>query len=253
MISPLKLSLILITTSLVAGCLGITKETDGLVDKETLVQYLSSSNRSVNGHPNLVGLSQHGTVRFDTTSSIPVYYVGNNVNSVPSVISESIEIMSNQLGIRFSKIEVLNENLTQYRDMRYPTQNRSNYSFNSHNFRGKHGIQGGIIFALDTSFYSHEYSFDPGSMCASASTAPYDGGVSIDVNNNNHTFDTNTLMWVNLGNGQCNWDRGIVLHEMAHALGLFHHFDYFGKWNTTSMAVLKLLYNNPPGTPFYAL
>ncbi|MDR9825759.1 hypothetical protein RCJ22_09100, partial [Vibrio sp. FNV 38] len=238
---------------------GITKETDGLVDADTLNSYLQSSNRSVNGHPWLQDsstggmLQQRGTVRFDTTVSIPTYFITNSGNSVPAVILESVEVMRNQLGVDFSSIKVINEDLTPYRDTNSPNENKPNGSFNSHSFQSRHGINGGIIFSIDTAFYSHQWSTDPSLMCANAGQGPYDGGLNIAIDNNTHTFRDDTVVWVNLGNRQCSWDKGIVLHEMAHALGLFQHFDYFGKWNTTSMAVLKLLYRNAPGTPFDTL
>ncbi|MGR5118138.1 hypothetical protein ACPV5W_05285 [Vibrio astriarenae] len=254
-----KISTIVIVTLLVVGCLGITKETDGLVDADTLKSFLHSSNRSVNGHPRLHDsgtggiLQQRGTVRFDTTSSIPTYFVTKSGDSVPEVILESVDVMRNQLAVDFSDVAVINEDLTVYRDTSSPNENKPNGTFDSYSFKSRHGINGGIIFSIDTAFYSHQWGTDPSFMCANAGQGPYDGGMQISVVSNTHTFGDDTLVWVNLGNRQCSWDKGIVLHEMAHALGLFQHFDYFGKWNTTSMAVLKLLYKNAPGTPFHSL
>ncbi|MBM7035397.1 hypothetical protein [Vibrio ulleungensis] len=235
------------------GCFGITGETDGLVDQNTLAAYLESSNRSINHFPYLHGLDQRGTVRFDTTSSIPLYYVTDVGQSVPKSILESVEVMRNQLGVSFSEIQVLNEDIEQYRNFWHAEENIGNGEYSEDDFKLTHGITGGIVFSIDSAFYSHQYTTNPNTMCANAGQGPYDGGLSINVDTNTHTFEPSTLLWVNLGNRQCSWDKGIVLHEMAHALGLFHHFDYFGKWNTTSMAVLKMLYRNPAGTPFYAL
>lgn len=241
------------STTMLFGCLGITEETEGVVEPEELVSLLSSSNKAVNGHPGLWGNDADTTVRFDTSSDIPVYYVSNGGGMVPDVIRESVNVMSNQLGIRFSEFVVLDEDLSQYRDSNYPNQNVGNYRFNKGTFQSRHGINGGIVFAIDTAFYSHQYSFSPSTMCANASHAPYDGGMAIDIDSNTQTYRSDTLLWVNLGNRQCSWDKAIVLHEMAHVLGLFQHFEYYGSWNTTSMAVLKLLYRNHPGTPFHSL
>lgn len=238
---------------LLTGCFGVTSETEGLIDKESLSSYLESSNQSINGFPYLQGLNQIGTVRFDTSTTIPTYFVTKSGSNVPSSITDSIQVMNHQLDASFGQIQVINDDLTPYRDVNFPDQNRGNGLYNEHQFKNLHNISGGIIFSIDTAFFSHQYTTNPSTMCANASIGPYDGGISISVDPSTHTFDPNTLMWVNLGNRKCSWDNGIVLHEMAHALGLFHHFDYFGKWNTTSMAVLKLLYRNPAGTPFYAL
>ncbi|MGF1688451.1 hypothetical protein L4C36_17485 [Photobacterium japonica] len=81
--------------------------------------------------------------------------------------------------------------------------------------------------AQGAGFYSKEFGDNPGSMA---------------------------LLWVNMGNGQCNWDSDIVTHEAAHAMGMFNHLDgYFGSWSTTAMDVLATLYGNPAGTPYSSL
>jgi hypothetical protein len=62
-----------------------------------------------------------------------------------------------------------------------------------------------------------------------------------------------TLLYVNLDNAHAKAKPDDVVHELGHALGLGEHFDGFAAHGTAAIskqfwAVLKTLYNNPPGT-----
>lgn len=67
-----------------------------------------------------------------------------------------------------------------------------------------------------------------------------------------------TLLYINMGNAKFDadgLDEKLYIHEIAHALGMFNHFDQFGETDTfgpLAWRVLKTLYANPPGTPVNA-
>lgn len=88
--------------------------------------------------------------------------------------------------------------------------------------------------------------YKSGSYCGNVSTGPYSGNpIAPDWKNE----ITMSLVYVNVGNGNCNVTEDLVSHEFGHALGLTNHFEGFGigpavsdeYWDT-----LATLYNNKP-------
>ncbi|WP_053062505.1 hypothetical protein [Photobacterium aquae] len=189
------------------------------------------------------------TVRFDISSKIPVYFVKNGGGEVPLPIKDGVSQMKGLLGGVFSEFTVIDDDISYFRDPAKPgNQNDWQQSSKLNQFYAKHGIEYGLVFAEGTAFWDPEMESDPEKMCANASSAPYNGGLSIEIDPNTGLFSTDHVAWVNLGNGQCEWDSDIVIHEMAHNLGLFNHFEpYYGKWSTAAEQVIRNLYSNPAG------
>lgn len=200
-------------------------------------------------------INQRGLVRFDTTSKIPLYYVSDGGHTPPTNISNAITNLENRLGDIFTDFTLINEDISTYKDLSRPTENVGNGNYDEATFKGNHGIIGGLVISEGSGYYDSGMAPDPQSMCANASIAPYSGGISIQIYGNTHTYTETTLMWANLGNGQCSWDSDIVVHEIAHAMGMFKHVDHdhFGKWGSTAMDMLDTMYKNLAGTPFNAL
>lgn len=196
--------------------------------------------------------SQTGTVRFDTTSQIPLYYVSSSGSDAPTSIKTAYSNLEARLGDIFTDITPVAADLSVYRDTSYTNENRGNNTFDADSFNSAHGISYGIIISEGTAYYSSEYSDDPQNMCGNASTGPYTGSLSVDIDSNTHQYASDTVLWVNMGNNQCSWGYEMVMHETAHNLGMFDHLDddYFGLWSSTAMNVLATLYANPAGTPY---
>lgn len=199
-------------------------------------------------------LVQNGTVRFDTTNQIPLYYVSLEGTQPPTAVVEAVNQIESRLGNIFTDFHLLTDDLSGYRDLSFPTENRGNYTYSEASFKNAHGIIGGLVFSQGTAYYSTEWANDPQEMCGNASIGPYTGNLSLVVNPATHTYSASSLLWVNMGNGQCSWDYQMAKHEMAHAMGMFSHLDgYFGLWSETAMDILATLYSNSAGTPFNEL
>jgi hypothetical protein len=250
-------ALSLTAMSLLAGCFGFTSDTASILpDSEirTLLEQSNIANYLFSDAPYVTPLHAQGTTRFDVSDPIPLYFVSKNGDEPPHPVVHAIAAIEDNLGNVFTDIQLLTEDLSVYKNKAYPNQNVGNYQYSEQVFKNQHGIIGGVVIAIDTAFYSHEYSKDPESMCGNASIAPYSGSISLVVDEQSHTYVSETLYWVNLGNGMCNWGSDIVIHEVAHAFGMYQHVDdYFGSWSSVAMDLLKTLYLNPAGTPYNKL
>ena len=130
-------------------------------------------------------------------------------------------------------------------------KNRGNGTFDASTFNSTYGVTTGLVISEGTAYYSSEYSDDPQNMCANATSAPYDGGLTVSIDPNTSLYASNAVLWVNMGNGQCDWGYEMVMHETAHTMGMFDHLDdYFGLWSDTAMNVLATLYSNAGGTEY---
>lgn len=219
---------------------------------------VEQTNRAIEGFPNLYRderkdtyIEQYGTVRFDTRDKINLYYASSDGSAPSADITGAIDRIETRLGDIFTDVQILTEDLTAFRDDRFPEQNITNYTYDETTFKNHHQIIGGIVISTGAAYYDTDFSSDPDSMCANASSAPYSGSLSVVVDPTPHTYNDTTLLWVNMGNGQCEWGQDMVVHEIAHAMGMFHHLDdYFGLWSETAMRILSTLYGNPAGTPY---
>lgn len=199
-------------------------------------------------------LDQNGTVRFDTSSQIPLYYVSATGANPPAEITKAVDHIESRLGDIFTDFQLLTEDLSVYRDTAYPNENRGNSLYSEASFKNNHGIIGGLVIAKGSAFYSSEWASNPQEMCGNASIGPYTGSMSLVVNPDTHTYSSDSLLWVNMGNGQCSWDSQMTTHEMAHSMGMFAHLEgYFGLWSEVAMDILATLYSNPAGTSFSEL
>lgn len=90
--------------------------------------------------------------------------------------------------------------------------------------------------------------YKSGSYCANVSTKPYSGNpIAPDWKNE----ISSTLVYVNVGNGNCEVSEDLISHEFGHALGLANHFEGFGIGAAVSVEywdTLATLYNNTPST-----
>jgi hypothetical protein len=123
---------------------------------------------------------------------------------------------------------------------------------------GKYGVRGAITISFGTtvSFADPE----PCSMYkANFSTFPFDGGnTGYFLDEKAYITNANWHM-VNLGQHSqyCNnldtIDEELIIHELAHAIGLHGHFEGFGEgavWSEQAAAVLRAIYNHPVATPY---
>ncbi|MBV7317362.1 hypothetical protein [Shewanella sp. NIFS-20-20] len=111
------------------------------------------------------------------------------------------------------------------------------------------GVNGGLILAWGTVFRSS----CEGSL-ANASSIPLVMGQPSYFIDNEGYLTNESFNWVNLGqaHSQCtNMDKishDVIVHEIAHAIGLSEHFTHFGNhgvFGGNAKAVLSSLYNNP--------
>ncbi|MGF1681824.1 hypothetical protein [Photobacterium minamisatsumaniensis] len=235
--------MLLAGTLALSGCELENDKKKSLSENE-IKKYISASNIN----PSYVGMAPRQntrTVRFDTTSQIPIYYVVNGGGSVPKEILSGVQNLENLLGNVFGDFQVIDDDLSMYRDESKPG-NQPDYSHSIEDFYNRHGIDYGLIFSVGTAFWDPAMESKPGSMCANAGQAPYNGGLYVRYDEVSGYYSDTHKAWVNLGNGSCSWDTDIVKHEIAHNLGLFNHFSpYFGKWSQGAEQVLRNLYSNP--------
>ncbi|UGA53482.1 hypothetical protein [Vibrio sp. VB16] len=254
-----KTLLALITGLVISGCDDDSSSSSNSISKASESD-ISSLVEATNYTPSATTLtdsgtmstySQTGIVRFDTTAQIPLYYVSSNSSSAPDSIVTAFSNLEDRLGDIFTDITVITADLSVYRDTNYSNENRGNGTFDASTFNSTYGVATGLVISEGTAYYSSEYSNDPQNMCANASSAPYYGGLSISIDPNTSLYASDTVLWLNMGNGQCDWDYKMVMHETAHNMGMFDHLDdYFGLWSDTAMNVLGTLYSNAGGTEY---
>ncbi len=204
--------------------------------------------------------NQESLVRFDTSKKIPLYYISADGGEPSNDIIESYQEIENIIGDVFEDFHTLRYDLTVFRDPNFPKQNRGNGKFTSKNFYEELGIDYGIIVAEGTGYFNKEWNPDPQKMCANASSEPYSGGTEIHINSETGFYAPDTVLWVNMGNGvdmgngkKCEWDKETVVHETAHAMGMFNHLSIFGdgpQWSPEAKKVLEIIYKNAGGTKY---
>lgn len=134
--------------------------------------------------------------------------------------------------------------------------------------KDRDGVNGALIFSFGT---NGRYSGRCEESVANVDTQPYPDALSMPsyiVDGEGYITNEN-WNWVNLGrydNGNgvagevChsvnNVTEDMIVHEIAHALGLAEHFSGFGidgVWTSYPAAILKSLYNNPTNTLYTIL
>ncbi len=206
---------------------------------------------------------RNGTVRFDTTQPIPLYFVSANGAAAPAAISQAVSELESRLGDIFTDITPVTADLTEFRDQTAQGNQPSTTWYDVYEdgdgslrpyamkFLEDHGLSYGIVIAVNTGYWPA--GADPSHYCANASTAPYSGSLSIYADPLTHQVSNDFVGWVNMGNGACSWGTEMVKHEIAHMLGMYnHHYenDIFGLWSDTAMDILATLYANPAGTDY---
>ncbi|WP_210498792.1 hypothetical protein [Vibrio crassostreae] len=133
------------------------------------------------------------------------------------------------------------------------TDSRNSYQ----KLREQDGVNGGLVISYGTNWQSHASNCDH--YKANATTAPYMSDPQTYMIDEDGYFSKDNWFWINLGqaNGTCNNMGGIsdeiIVHEVAHVLGMIGHLDGFGIggiWSTGSAAVLKSIYTAPTNTPY---
>lgn len=123
------------------------------------------------------------------------------------------------------------------------------------------GVSGGLIISYGTNFKS------PDDQCnyfkANATAAPYIPDVPTYMVDGDGYFSRHNWLWVNLGQayGTCNnmaaISHEIIVHEVAHIVGMASHISGFGDnngiWSAGPAAVLKSIYAAPTNTHYQAL
>ncbi|WP_197475901.1 hypothetical protein, partial [Oleiphilus sp. HI0043] len=194
-----------------------------------------------------------GIIRYDTNSKIPLYFVSNGGVEPDQKIISAINEIEDRLGDIFEDIVLIDYDLSVFKDHTsdgnepiYSNRLGDDDGFQS--FLSENNMNYGIAISEGTSF--RPSGADPSSYCGNYSRAPYAGGNRLRLDES-YAISSEYLGWVNLGNGTCSWSGDYALHEIAHALGMFGHFDpHFGLWDATAMDVLATIYNNPAGTPY---
>jgi hypothetical protein len=126
------------------------------------------------------------------------------------------------------------------------------------------GVAGGLVISFGTNFDS---SVIEAGKCdfykGNATNGPYIMDVQTYLVDKDGYFSSNQWMWVNLGqaNDLCNnvhkVDHELIVHEVAHIVGLGNHFEGFGDsngaWSTSAAAVLRAIYAAPVNTHYLEL
>lgn len=124
----------------------------------------------------------------------------------------------------------------------------------------KFGVRGAITFSFGTAMATSAAYCK--SVKANFSTFPFDGGSTGFILDKHAYISNSNWHFVHLGqnNAFCNnmdvINEEIIIHELAHALGLVQHFDGFGinaVWSKQAAAVLRAIYHHPVATPFNEL
>ena len=108
-------------------------------------------------------------------------------------------------------------------------------------------IARGLVLRQGTSYLPT--GANPQAYCANVGNAPFSGGWP--ANSLTAPGVLSARFYVNLDNPQCTASADIVVHEIAHALGMGSHFKGFGDGPAISAdfwTVLASLYGNPAGT-----
>jgi len=257
-----KTILVSVLAVVLTGCISEEESAGSGLDapQKALESMISDLVKESNYQPSYVQLTdsvtlsaynQVDTVRFDTTSQIPLYYVSVNGSAPSQQIIQGFQKLEERLGNIFTDFTPVTADLSIYKDLAYPNENRGNGTFDPANFNAINGITSGLVVAEGTAFYSTQYASNPQEMCGNASTGPYSGSLAMSINPTTGLYASDTVLWLNMGNGQCNWDYQMVMHETAHNMGMFNHLDeYFGLWSETAMNVLATLYSNPARTEY---
>lgn len=187
-------------------------------------------------------------IRFDyENEKIPVYFIG----SADSRFTYAINYIENLLGDIFADPIIISD--VTYFDSAISTCNAITTTGDT--FEGRERFvaegEGGIVFSLGTA-YVPDGSTDYANYCANASNylnaSQYENPYT-----SNATFTTRKLTFLNIDNIGCTSSNMIVVHEVAHAIGLLQHFSDYGltdSWGSTTESVLKTLYFNSPNTPY---
>ncbi len=206
-------------------------------------------------------VAQNGTLRFDTTQPIPLYFVSADGAEAPATITQAVSELESRLGDIFTDITPVQADLSVFKDQDSQGNEPSNIwseqeesgssQTNGIKFLAEHGLAYGIAIAVDTGYWPA--GADPSQYCANASIAPYSGSLFIYADPQTHLMSDDFVGWVNMGNGVCRWGTEMVKHELAHILGMYMHYyanDIFGLWSNTAMDILATLYANPAGTDY---
>ena len=209
---------------------------------------------------------RNGTIRFDTTQPIPLYFVSADGSSAPAAISQAVHELETRLGNIFTEITPVKADLSVFKDQGSPGNeeawpsptwrelDQDSGQTKGMKFLADHGLSYGIAIAVNTGYLPA--GGDPSNYCANASIAPYSGALWIHADPETHLVANDFVGWVNMGNGVCKWGKEMVKHELAHMLGMYHHHyqnDIFGLWSDTALDILATLYANPAGTDFSEL
>ncbi len=202
--------------------------------------------------PNNQPLKQKGLVRFDTSREIPLYFVQEMNGEIPQEILVAVERVEQLLGNIFSDFKTL----------RYDTSSE----FNAASFSQTTGVSGGLVVSVGTGYSNSNDLSISQSSCANVGVGPNTGNLFFWVDPETGLYLENTILWINIGRDQCEWDVDLVVHEFAHALGMFKHIDCVfsdgsqntqcqpaPSWSPKAEEVLRAIYRNSANTPYSAL
>lgn len=122
------------------------------------------------------------------------------------------------------------------------------------------GVSGGLVIAYGTNFKSETSQCDY--FKANASIGPYIMDIQTYMIDEDGYFSPDNWLWVNLGqayetcNNMSSISHSIIVHEIAHIVGMTAHIQDFGNggaWGSGPAALLKAIYAAPTNTPYQQL
>ena len=192
-----------------------------------------------------------GVLRWSTETQIPLYFVSIDGANPPQTLIDGVAQLESRLGDIFTDFKILTWDVQQYRDTNASDENMGNGTFDKAFFMAQNNLsEGGMILSIDSGYYDKQYSNSAQNMCANSSIAPFSGTLQILWDKTGYTYSKENLIWTNMGNNHgCKWNTQTVMHELAHGMGMYQHFEpQFGSWSDGAFDVLATLYHNAPGT-----
>lgn len=197
-------------------------------------------------------LEQKGVVRFNTSREIPLYFIQKSDEKVPAKIVGAVDQVEQLVGNIFSD----------FRKLRYDTTSK----FDEASFRQKTGVSGGLVVSVGTAYHEPNDTNAFQTHCANVGVGPNDSNLFFGVDPETGLYQANTILWINVGHAQCKWNEDMIVHEFAHALGMFKHIDCVfsdgnqsekscsaPSWSPKAEEILRAIYRNPANTPYSSL
>ncbi|PSW22203.1 hypothetical protein C9I98_02760 [Photobacterium sanctipauli] len=197
------------------------------------------------------GLASTGglSIRFHATPEDPIHYYFNNSDEMTSANEDLIKQSLNELEAVMGTPGAFK--FMGYTDIDTSAEHPWKHEIDYSTIAG----EGGVIFSVGTTIKM----YNDQQTCGTVSGGPnMSTGANLIIDENNYLNGQKGFNWINLGDksSECWFDKGIVMHEVAHYLGFMinsgggdGHWPGFGEdggtFDDRAKAVLRTLYQNP--------